>query len=148
MNAIIKHPNPFIVAGDFNTEKNDRQNAIKDILTSEGSPEPLLDFEKEYAKGLDGQVNSTAKGTHFYRGKWNSLDKIFISKRFSDDCEGKGCLNPYWESFHIIYEPEMLEEITYEEDGELIYEKIPKRFNPETGLGASDHLPVLVRFSL
>ena len=148
MNAIKGHPNAFVAAGDFNTEKNDRQNAIKDILTSDTSSEQLLDFEQEYVKGGESDLSSKAKGTHFYRGKWNSLDKVFISKRHSTDCRGKNCLIPYWDSFEIIYEPEMLEEISYESNGEIIFEKIPKRFKPETGLGASDHLPVLVRFSL
>ena len=42
----------------------------------------------------------------------------------------------------------MLEEISYEQNGEIKYEFVPQRFDPETGLGVSDHLPVVGRFSL
>jgi len=148
MKAIANYPNPFIVAGDFNTEKNDRQNAIKSILMNPLSKDSLVDAEKEYIN-IASDITTFSKGTHFYRGKWNSLDKIFIPKRFiKETCKVRNCLNPFWNSFEIIYEDFMLEEISFEQNGEIKIEKIPKRFDPETGLGASDHLPVTFRFSL
>tara|TARA_B100000925_G_C21991096_1_gene466881 strand:- start:253 stop:1383 length:1131 start_codon:yes stop_codon:yes gene_type:complete len=146
--AIYNHPNPYIVAGDFNTEKNDRENGIKDILMDPNSKEMLVDAEGEYINSIT-ETNRFSKGTHFYRGKWNSLDKILIPSRYIyGNCKQRPCLKPFWDSFEIIYEDFMLEEISYEQDGEIIFEKIPKRFDPETGLGASDHLPILLRLSL
>jgi endonuclease/exonuclease/phosphatase family metal-dependent hydrolase len=147
-NVIRNHPNPYIVAGDFNTEKNDRQNGIREILMDPSSTDALIDAEGEYNL-LENNVSNFNKGTHFYRGRWNSLDKILLPKRFIKGfCKKRHCLRPFWDSFEIVYEDFMLEGISYEDDGEIIFEKIPKRFDPETGLGASDHLPVLLRFSL
>ena len=148
LEVIKGHPNPYIVAGDFNTERNDRQNGLKDILMDPNSSEVLIDAEGEYLD-VENIEDKFKKGTHFYRGRWNSLDKILLPKRFLKGfCKGRVCLNPFYDSFEIVYEDFMLEEISYEDDGEIIYEKIPKRFDPETGLGASDHLPVLLRLSL
>jgi endonuclease/exonuclease/phosphatase family metal-dependent hydrolase len=149
MKAIKDYPNPYIVAGDFNTEYNDRQNAIEEILTNKYNG-PLVDFEQEYLLS-DFSITSGHRGTHFYRGKWNSLDKIFFPKKFlsvNGSCEAKVCIRPYWSSYKVVKEPEMLEEISYEQNGEIKYENVPQRFDPETGLGVSDHLPVVGRFTL
>ena len=77
-----KRPNPYIVAGDFNTERNDRQNGLKDILMDPNSSEVLVDTEGEYNLMLKKLKDKFKKGTHFYRGRWNSLDKILLPKRF------------------------------------------------------------------
>ena len=141
------HKHPFIVAGDFNTEFNDRQNALKELLTHSSSPIQMADMEQEYVSQY--MLDKTPhRGTHFYRGRWNSLDKIFFPLKFMPGkCKRGKCITPIWDSYKVIKEDFMLEEISYQQNGEIKYAIVPKRFDPETGLGASDHLPVIGRFT-
>ena len=70
---------PSIVAGDFNTEENDRENPIKELMTSENVDFSFVDLEAKYFDEYDD--GDSHRGTHYYRGKWSSLDKIFVPRR-------------------------------------------------------------------
>lgn len=126
-----------IAAGDFNTVEDDEINALKLNIQPY-----FVDVEK---KGRQ-QSRFSAPGTHWYRGEWESLDKIFVLKRSLRNLKG---INH--SSFRIVYENFMLRDLewTNRDTGETRTDKnIPHRFNPETGLGFSDHLPVGIDFTL
>ncbi len=141
---------PAIVAGDFNTEENDRENPIKELMLDDNAKFPFIDFEEHFFENYDdGQSH---RGTHFYRGKWSSLDKIFVPKAHlsGSRCKLKEkCLFPIWRTYKVVKYDFMLESESYTNTRtqETISVDIPRRFDPETGLGVSDHLPVISTFA-
>jgi len=151
ISVVKKDSLPVIVAGDFNTEENDKENPIKLLIVEEKQEFPFIDLEHKYFSEYDD--GTSHRGTHFYRGKWSSLDRIFVAKSHtvgSDNCELKvKCLYPVWRSYKVIKFDFMVEDESLtnprSEDTKVV--EIPKRFNPETGLGVSDHLPVMATFS-
>jgi endonuclease/exonuclease/phosphatase family metal-dependent hydrolase len=127
-----------IATGDFNTLHDDQPHGLNlNIL-------PIFE---------DVEVNARAKhkveaqGTHWYRGEWSSIDKIFVLK--SSLLKGNASVN--YKSFEIIYKPFMLLDVEWtDRNSGIIYTSkgTPNRFDPKTGQGYSDHLPVAVEFSL
>lgn len=125
LNDLAKTQNAdlIVAVGDFNTIASD-------------SPAPFsfmpdfIDSEKE-ARKVQTTLN---RGTHFYRGEWTSLDKMFIHK--------KSALKPQFDKFQIMNRPFMLQHD--HQSGEMI----PVRFNFTTGEGYSDHLPLGMEFSI
>ena len=69
---------PTISTGDFNTEDRDVKNPIRDILLNSNSALPFFDLESVYFENYGSEGDH--RGTHFYRNKWSSLDKIFLPK--------------------------------------------------------------------
>jgi endonuclease/exonuclease/phosphatase family metal-dependent hydrolase len=140
---------PVIVAGDFNTEENDKVNPIKELMTNVDLPFSFIDFESKYFEDYDdGQSH---RGTHYYRGKWSSLDKIFIPKNHltgRSNCRlDKKCIYPVWRSYKVVKFDFMLETESYTNSEDTKFVDIPRRFDPQTGLGVSDHLPAIATFS-
>ena len=90
------------------------------------------------------------RGTHHYRGKWSSLDRIFVLKKYlSPSCNYYGrCFKVLWSNYSVIKKPFMLHNESYQDDGgrDIFYENVPWRFDAETGEGYSDHLPVISTF--
>lgn len=142
---------PSIVAGDFNTEENDKENPIKLLMVGDDKEFPLIDFEEKFFSEYDD--GTFHRGTHFYRGKWSSLDKIFVPKAHfigKENCKlNVKCLYPIWGTYRVVKFDFMMETeyLTNPQTQEVKIVEIPKRFDPETGLGLSDHLPVLATFS-
>ena len=126
-----------IATGDFNTVEDDVLNGIKlNIL-------PI--FEDVEVKGrIHNRVS--ALGTHWYRGHWSSLDKIFVLKKSL-----KRKISVNYKSFNIIKEQFMVRDLEWTDratNQTSLSTGIPRRFNSKTGVGYSDHLPVLVEFNL
>lgn len=119
-----------IAAGDFNTTVDDDINALK------------LKIEPAF---IDTEVYGSAKsapGTHWYKGEWESLDKIYLLKRKN---------NLKISEHRIIFEKFMLKDERWVDDetGARRFDAdIPNRFNPKTGQGFSDHLPAVTTFRL
>lgn len=111
----------IIAAGDFNTIKSDYPSPF-DFMKS------FTDAEAR-ARDLGVEMND---GTHYYRGEWSSLDRIFIHK--------KSTLLPDYESFRIMTPAFMMKT-----DRSGV--QIPVRFNAETGDGYSDHLPIALEIN-
>ena len=127
-----------IAAGDFNTLHDDKPHGIKQNI--------LPFFEDVEVLGRK-HSKVVAKGTHWYKGVWESIDKIFVlksslkSKRNSVD----------YKSFRILFENFMLTDLEWTdwETGTVHKDyDIPRRFNSESREGYSDHLPVAVRINL
>ena len=131
-----------IALGDFNTLPDDMPHGINTNIRT-----IAIDVENE-ARNRGVKLNS--KGTHWYRGTWNSLDRIFV---FKDGLE-KNNLEIYWDSFEIIKEDFMLGDDSYyvkDENGNRTYydvSGVPSRFDHETLKGYSDHLPVVVKIGV
>lgn len=136
--SLLSNSDLVIATGDFNTSSDDLLNGIETNL--------LPIYEDVEVKGrLFGNVE--AKGTHWYKGRWESLDKIFILKRtlFSSSAR----VNYF--SFDIIKKNFMIKNIEWTDfDTNRTYQAtgIPFRFDKVSGQGYSDHLPVAVEFDL
>ncbi len=119
-----------VAAGDFNTTTDDDINALK------------LKIEPAF---IDTEIYGSAKsapGTHWYKGEWESLDKIYLLKQKN---------NMTVSEHKIIFEKFMLKDERWVDDetGARRFDSdIPNRFDPETGFGYSDHLPAVTTFRL
>ena len=115
---------PVIAAGDFNTEENDKINPLKEIVTNSDNDFYYVDVEEKFFDEYDD--GTSHRGTHFYRKKWSSLDKIFVPKSHlvgRNNCRlDRSCLYPIWRSYEVIKFSYMLEEQSYTSTGS----------NPET----------------
>lgn len=112
----------IIAAGDFNTLDTEKPAPFSFLSN-------FVDSEKEARK-----VNSTLNpGTHFYRSKWSSLDRIFIHK--------KSTMVPDYKTYQIMKPSFMLTRDS--KTGTMI----PMRTNFSTGEGYSDHLPIGIIFN-
>lgn len=151
--AVLSQKNhPVIATGDFNTLPDDSPHGINEYLLDDARAVSFLDSEKERVG--EGQWPHLPAGSHWYRGHWNSLDRIFVLKSAVDrreQCQIKNCLEVDWSSFDF-YRPEfILRTLTIynpDEREEVTYDNVPWRFDPKTGEGYSDHAPVVVKFQL
>ena len=119
--AASKKADLILAIGDFNTLHKDSPYPFNYL-------EGFIDSEKE-ARKVNSDLNP---GTHFRKGEWSSLDKIFVYK------------NPALKADYYTYEiltPSFMMKRDYQTD-----EMVPIRFNHETGEGFSDHLPVKIEF--
>jgi len=113
----------IMATGDFNTLETDSPYSF-DYLQN------FVDAETEARKS--GVLLNP--GTHYYRGEWSSLDRIFIHKN--------SVLKPDFSKFNIMIHPFMMETDVRTGD------EIPMRSDAETGYGYSDHLPLTLEFAL
>ncbi len=157
LKAISPIKNPVIVAGDFNTLVDDNPHSINQYLLYPESGLGFYDIEKvffgEQNIFLNYQKNiliEVPRGTHHYRGKWSSLDRIFVLKKYLNPaCNYFGkCFKVLWNNYSVIKKPFMLHNESYQDDSgrDIFYENVPWRFDAETGEGYSDHLPVISTF--
>jgi endonuclease/exonuclease/phosphatase family metal-dependent hydrolase len=111
----------IIAAGDFNSVKTDSPYPLHALKS-------FIDLEIK-ARETNPEVHP---GTHFFRGEWTSLDKIFMHKNST--------LLPEYSAFRIFHHAFMMKADNHSG------EHVPVRFNHETGEGFSDHLPVGAEF--
>ena len=107
----------ILAMGDFNTLNHESPHPFY-YLNS------FIDSEAR-AREVNRHLNP---GTHYYKGEWSSLDKIFIHEYSS--------LKPDYTSYNILTPSFIMKR------DEMTGDLVPHRFNHETGEGYSDHLPV------
>jgi len=127
--------NIVIATGDFNTTKEDSPNGVQNLK------EMFIDVETK-ARALP--FKNLWSGTHWYKGHWGSLDKIFVKKEsFKAKVKTR--------SFNILSYKFLLgdKKWTDYETGEVtVYRNVPYRFNLRDKTGYSDHLPIAVKIKL
>ena len=136
--AALKTKSDLVLAlGDFNTTSSDSKNGITQYIL------PIFYDVESIART---KYDIKAHGTHWYRGEWESLDKIFVLKASL----AKNKVRPDYRSFEILNLPFMMKKInwTNHDSGQVDVQEIPNRFDTESGEGYSDHLPVGIRFNL
>ena len=124
-----------IATGDFNTLKNETPNGIDEVIMP-----AFLDAEKQAL----GRCKTLFAGTHWYGGKWSSLDKIFILKNYKN-------AKVKFRSFKIMARRFMFGPIKWEDrdSGEIThYTGVPQSYSHKTLKGYSDHLPIAVKIKL
>jgi endonuclease/exonuclease/phosphatase family metal-dependent hydrolase len=127
-----------VATGDFNQTKSDLPHGINTHI--------LPIFEDVEVLGRKFSTE-TSIGTHWYRGEWESLDRIFVLK---SSLKNKSVYVDY-SSFDIINKNFMvqdLEWIDFDTGAVNFDENIPWRFNAKTHEGFSDHLPVAIKINL
>ncbi len=128
----------IIAAGDFNTVEDDDINGLKEHIN------PNFYDVEEKGRELSRHRKTLKGGTHFYRGNWGSLDKIFVYKR-------SGRFKVLYQDFNILAHNFMLTDIEWEDrsTGDItIYKGVPYRFDPKARKGFSDHLPVVIKIRI
>lgn len=125
-----------VATGDFNTVEDDVLNPLKLRMK--------YYFEDVEDKGRRA-TKISAPGTHWYKGKWESLDKVFVLKKSLKK------VSVDYSSFNIVHQAFMLRDLEWTDwdTGDVHFDRdVPHRFDTETGEGFSDHLPVGIRFLL
>lgn len=115
--AAKKGADLIIAAGDFNSVKGETPFPL-DVLRN------FIDTEKT----ARNEGHTVHAGTHYYRGEWSSLDKIFVHKSSN--------LKADYSTYKIF------------NHSFLMKNGAPIRFNHETAQGYSDHLSVGIQFEL
>ncbi|MBI2027418.1 MAG: endonuclease/exonuclease/phosphatase family protein [Deltaproteobacteria bacterium] len=130
----------FVAMGDFNTLSEERPNPISDYLADSNmkdmSTYPMVDMHL-----LIAQILHFMKGTHYYRGTWDHLDRVLLSKNFF---QKDSLLQPIIDSFTILHKDFLLMDA---HDGRAT-EKIPYRYDFFRAEGYSDHLPIALQLLL
>jgi endonuclease/exonuclease/phosphatase family metal-dependent hydrolase len=130
--------NIVLALGDFNQKDDDYPHGIrKNIL-------PIFEDVEVLGRKFSRE---TAVGTHWYRGEWTSLDRIFILK---SSLKANSVYVDY-SSFDIVNKNFMVRDFIwtdFETGAENVDENIPWRFNAKNNEGFSDHLPVGIKINL
>jgi endonuclease/exonuclease/phosphatase family metal-dependent hydrolase len=123
----------IIIMGDFNDEPTNR--SIFEMLMANNKRKNA--GERELYNLMYDLHNAGTEGTYNYRGKWNMLDQIILSRSLISDQVG---WHTGYDGGRILKEDFML---YYNED---IREHVPNRTygGPVYYGGISDHLPVYV----
>jgi len=104
----------------------------KDFLIVSGSRPPApVHFPQETVVLFSPWLNEIENGSYSYKNNWETIDHFLVSRQFFDD-EG-------WEyngAFAASFEP------FTNANG------FPVSYNPRTGYGLSDHLPLLITLKL
>jgi len=126
-----------VAAGDFNTLRDDLPHGINNNIIPYFEDVEVMARKVKYVK---------SEGTHWYRGDWQSLDKIFVLKSSLSKTARVD-----HKSYEILSHDFMVRNVewTNQDTGSSEQsENVPNRFNSKTGEGFSDHLPVAIKFSL
>lgn len=127
-----------VAVGDFNQTDSDKPHGIKQNIL------PLFVDVEDIGRS---RAMESSPGTHWYRGEWQSLDRIFVLKK---SLESKSNYIDY-SSFEIINKNFMvtdLEWVDFDTGAVNIDENIPMRFNAKSLQGYSDHLPVAIKINI
>ncbi len=124
-----------VAAGDFNTITTDDPHGIKRNIL------PYFEDVERLGKKASGEK---APGTHWYRGEWSSLDRIFV---FKDDLNQ---VEIQYESYDIVAHKFMLRDFEWKDENgnSKTARGIPMSYNVDTYEGFSDHLPVCIKLTV
>ena len=126
-----------IVAGDFNADPREEGEALSEYPESYSESTALsvsadpgrVNADVLYAPLLDEETVQKAAGTYFFDGSWLIYDSILSTEDSVDGIGFELC------AIEIISRFEMLDILGR-----------PLAFDPSTGNGFSDHLPVVATF--
>jgi len=115
---------PHCVKLAFSGQSNEQKDFF--VITGNKPPEPVY-FPENTIILFSPWVNELENGSYFYRNNWETIDHFLISRQFFT--------NSGWEYCRTIvadFEP-------------FVNQKgVPAPYNPRTGNGLSDHLPLLL----
>lgn len=133
-----------IAVGDFNSLLDEIRGDVGQTLVGNDSPYHFKDGI-ELRLGNDSRTPTALPGTHWYRGKWSFLDRVYF---FNGSLSSDG-IKMDWQQINVHAPSFALREHEYRRrDGSVIYSKIPFRFNAEEKIGYSDHMPLIFSFKL
>jgi predicted extracellular nuclease len=122
----------IFVMGDFNDEPTN--NSITDVIRANENP----DFEKGEMKNLFAELKRNGRGTYNFKGEWNMLDQMMVSKAVMNNENGVKFLKA------DIWAPD------YIKDTNPKYKGNPFRTFAGTNYlgGYSDHFPIYAVFAV
>ncbi len=136
--ALASNADLVMAMGDFNQTHSDKPHGINQNIL------PIFEDVEVLGRKFSRE---TALGTHWYRGEWESLDRIFVLKKSLE----KNLAYVDYSSFDIVNKNFMVRDFEWTDfdTGALNYdENIPWRFDARAYEGFSDHLPVGVKINL
>ncbi|MCL2810231.1 MAG: endonuclease/exonuclease/phosphatase family protein [Treponema sp.] len=102
--------------------------AQKDYIVINGSKPPAPEhFPQETIVLFSPWVNELVNGSYLFKNNWETIDHFLVSGQFFDDSG-------------LLYESTVIVDI----EPFANFEGIPVSYNPRTGNGLSDHLPLLL----
>ncbi len=130
----------FVAMGDFNTIPEEVPNPIEDNVADNvlrNQIRPLVDIQNYL--GLEW-------GSYFYKGKWQPLDRFLVSKNLFGN---RSPVKVDLKSFSIFAPAYLLKKksILDPQTGKTTEYVVPFRYDPMTGEGYSDHLPIVLKIT-
>lgn len=133
-----------IAVGDFNSLLHEIQGDVGRTLVGNGSAYFFQDGI-ELRLGRHNQSATALPGTHWYRGRWSFLDRVYV---FGGSL-GQNAIEIDWREINVHAPSFALRQHEYRRrDGSVTYSSIPFRFNAEEKMGYSDHMPLVFSFKL
>jgi hypothetical protein len=153
-----------VALGDFNTIDSDNPNPFEQYLKNPRNPLQFVDARDEFIRRYG--ADHLSPGTHNYKGEWSFLDRYFVLKQsmsrgmesewanFGVNAadfllqERNGTRAPQPKSLDFDLFGNFIGDLGSALGGSLPGNKIPMRFDPETGTGYTDHLAIIGSLSL
>lgn len=146
--VLVRKRAAYLLGKAFRESTADATIAVGDFNTSVHKEPEVYTYLKRYVRdALMMNIKPNMPGSHFYRGHWDFLDRIFVTKK---SYEGPtASIRPLWESFRVIHRGLLWDRDIYGKNGKLKYKKgTPRRFSDYFKSGYSDHLPLTMTFEL
>ena len=147
--AAKNHDDKVIMAmGDFNTLEDDRPNSISDVATNPSNGLGLF-FQDAVKEAIAAQTaQQLFGGTHWYRGHFSYLDRIFYYIPASDSSTQAKV-----ETIHTATPDFSLKTIDwFHKNGRRDFtpelQKKPYRWDSVVGIGGSDHIPLSMQVNI
>jgi len=105
------------------------------IVISKNKPPVPNHFSKDTICFYSPWINELENGSYFYKNDWETIDHFLVSNHFFDDVTGSEVSRAGWK-----YEKTTVVNIAPFANAA----GIPTPYNTRTGLGLSDHLPLLM----
>lgn len=134
-NALLTDTDVVIATGDFNTLENESPNAITNLGSN------FMNIEEQASMR---SFKNLWFGSHWYKGEWTALDKIFVLRNFKN-------VKLKFRSFNFLSYKFLLTDKKWTDynTGEItFYKHVPFRFDLKTKTGYSDHLPIVFKIKL
>ncbi|MCO4756060.1 MAG: endonuclease/exonuclease/phosphatase family protein, partial [Bacteriovoracaceae bacterium] len=131
--ALESKADAVVAAGDFNTIDGESPHGINLLVR------PYFYTARDEAVS---QGQWVFPGTHWYRGHWGSLDKLFVLKN------GHDSIKPLYKTYEVFNRSWMLrsKKWTDYDTGVTKTHQVPSSYSPSNRQGYSDHLPLIMKF--
>ena len=131
--AMESSADAVVAAGDFNTIDGESPHGIDSLIR----PHFYVSRDEAILQG-----RSVFPGTHWYKGHWGSLDKLFVLKN------SNGSVKALFNTYEVFVRSWMLrdKEWTDYDTGVTKTHRIPLSFSTSEKQGYADHLPLVMKF--
>jgi len=120
-----------LLPDDFTAARLTGKDQIDFIVISGNKPPMPVFFPDDIITFYSPWINELENGSYIFRNSWETIDHFLVSRHFFED-------------FFWVYESSIV--LDYEPF--IGREGLPVPYNPRTGFGLSDHLPLLMKLTV